>query len=502
MAALTRGGGGLGVRGRVAVVGGALSGLSTAVMLLRKGFRVTVYDRSPVGPVASAHPSQVWTWWPAAWSILHEIMGMGEHRPRSNGGHTSGDASRASAIAGAHSGVGNVWHGHRISVAVDENTTTTSNTSASQDAQQHHHEPARTLLRRQPIDEINSYNWKGIPIDTYPINACNVHAATVLSALASEVARLGGSIVYGNAGELASLEQGDASVSLEFSDGNRAEAEIVVGADGVGSRVRTLMFSREHIDNCGNSFRRPPMDAVSGQLGAREGSIDVTSGRVSISHRPDLLSLYKPDGARVYGLGGAFVVRCYGEWVHWDAMLVPEMYADGKARENTNASQFMERPKANRDTVVYSEPRLLQEGRCERLASALESLSWDARVVSLVRATLPHDCVHRRPCDAPQLSRWHVGRVVLVGDAAHGCMPYGTQGGVLALADAVSLATGISDGIDVRSRDDVERGFAAAYSECSKSAHSAQQRGRRFHASLADSEDSEINLDYGFVLSA
>eukprot|EP01136_Pigoraptor_vietnamica_P026461 Opistho-1_new@81560 len=480
MASLARGAAGVGSRGRIAVVGGCLGGLSAAALLLRKGFRVTVYDKSPMGP-GTAHPSQLWTWWPAAWSILHQIMGTGDG---ASGGQP-GDA--AAAVARGRGG--NVWHGHRVSVAVSECDAEAGS------------EPVRTLLRRQPIEEISSFNWKGIPIGTFPLNACNVHTATVLSALASEVSRLGGSIVCGPSGELVGLDQRRTSgVALDFADGNTAEADVVVGADGVSSRVRGLAFAS---DAQSRAEGRPSMDAVSGQLGAREGTIEVTSGRVNVSHRPDIISLYKPDGARVFGLGGAFIMRCYGEWLHWDAMLVPDMY--GAAAEPKPSSMYAEPPPPRRPETradsAGGETRLLREGHCERLAKALTALSWDPRIIALVRATLPQDCVFRRPCDGPQLSRWHVGRVALIGDAAHACFPYGTQGAVLALADAISVASSISEIADIRSTEAVEKSLQSVYATCAKGAHAAQQRGRKFHASLADSEDSEINIDYGFVLS-
>ena len=41
----------------------------------------------------------------------------------------------------------------------------------------------------------------------------------------------------------------------------------------------------------------------------------------------------------------------------------------------------------------------------------------------------------------PPLPSWSTGRVTLMGDAAHPMLPYLAQGGVLALEDAVVLAT-------------------------------------------------------------
>lgn len=58
--------------------------------------------------------------------------------------------------------------------------------------------------------------------------------------------------------------------------------------------------------------------------------------------------------------------------------------------------------------------------------------------------------------DVRPLNRWSNGRVTLLGDAAHPVLPYLAQGGVLALEDAITLATAMS-----RQPDSVPEAFAA-----------------------------------------
>jgi FAD-dependent urate hydroxylase len=47
---------------------------------------------------------------------------------------------------------------------------------------------------------------------------------------------------------------------------------------------------------------------------------------------------------------------------------------------------------------------------------------------------------HGAPIEWVQLERWHAGRVVLIGDAAHASSPMMGQGGCLAIEDAWVLA--------------------------------------------------------------
>jgi 2-polyprenyl-6-methoxyphenol hydroxylase-like FAD-dependent oxidoreductase len=47
--------------------------------------------------------------------------------------------------------------------------------------------------------------------------------------------------------------------------------------------------------------------------------------------------------------------------------------------------------------------------------------------------------------DVPSLPTWHVGRVMLLGDAAHAMSPDGGQGASLALGDAMLVGQSLAD---------------------------------------------------------
>ena len=52
-------------------------------------------------------------------------------------------------------------------------------------------------------------------------------------------------------------------------------------------------------------------------------------------------------------------------------------------------------------------------------------------------------------CDRDPLPRWSVGRITLLGDAAHPMYPVGSNGASQAVLDAVCLARCLADSMDV-----------------------------------------------------
>ena len=69
---------------------------------------------------------------------------------------------------------------------------------------------------------------------------------------------------------------------------------------------------------------------------------------------------------------------------------------------------------------------------------------WHEPIEALVATTAT---VMRTPIyDVPSLPTWHVGRVMLLGDAAHAMSPAGGQGASLALEDAMMVGRRLADG--------------------------------------------------------
>lgn len=75
----------------------------------------------------------------------------------------------------------------------------------------------------------------------------------------------------------------------------------------------------------------------------------------------------------------------------------------------------------------------------------LELVKGDASPVKDIIAATPDLPAPFTNCDMPKVARWHRGRIVLVGDAAHAASPTSGSGASLAMEDAIALAKCLRD---------------------------------------------------------
>jgi 2-polyprenyl-6-methoxyphenol hydroxylase-like FAD-dependent oxidoreductase len=178
-------------------------------------------------------------------------------------------------------------------------------------------------------------------------------------------------------------EQTAGGVSVLVDDGSRLDADLLVGADGLHSAVRTQM--------CGHE---PPRFA-----GYTSWRGITPAGAVA---PPDRVT-------ETWGRGERFGVVDigFGE-IYWFAVAdAPQGGTDGDVR-NELRSRFG---------------------------------GWHAPVPAVLEAT-PADRILRTDIfDREPITRWHDGRVVLLGDAAHPMTPNLGQGAAQAIEDAGELAT-------------------------------------------------------------
>jgi 2-polyprenyl-6-methoxyphenol hydroxylase-like FAD-dependent oxidoreductase len=179
-----------------------------------------------------------------------------------------------------------------------------------------------------------------------------------------------------------SLTQRDDDVSVIFSDGSLGAYDLVVGADGIASTVRRLA-----------------LEAISPTY------TGAMAWRSIAPIRPRGLTNLQ------FLLGED---RFFG--------LCP--VADGRAYGFGNISG----PRTH-EPIIGRLGRLRQHfvGFAEIVQDYLMALATDEEI-------------HCGPIDWVALDRWHVGRVVLIGDAAHASSPMMGQAGCMALEDAWVLA--------------------------------------------------------------
>ena len=201
---------------------------------------------------------------------------------------------------------------------------------------------------------------------------------------------------YGSAGlhlehRLVDLVQEPDAVTLTFANGRSAQADLVVGADGVRSAVRQWVSDGDDIVYSG------------------------TSGFRGIFARDDVPSLPDPEALQF--------------WMGPDAHLLH--YAIGSDAEEINLLAVVEGPRS-----WDAADRWLTEVEPDDVLARFSG--WHPAATEMVAAAAP--AVRWGLFVVQPLLHWYRGRVVLLGDAAHAMLPHHGQGANTTLEDAFTLA--------------------------------------------------------------
>ena len=196
-------------------------------------------------------------------------------------------------------------------------------------------------------------------------------------------------------------------VTLRTADGDVAEGDLLVGADGAASAIRRVLHPSEP----------PPRSS---------GLIAVRGAAHGAVHHLDGLS-----GIHYQGPGvEAFVVRASDTGIYWALSLAEELVPAGM-RDDPAA------------ILRHMSPRF------EETFRAVTAGTTDMRVDELF--------------DRDPLPFWGKGVVTLLGDAAHPVLPHTGQGAAQAMVDAVALGQALAqnerveDGLQSYERDRREK---------------------------------------------
>jgi salicylate hydroxylase/6-hydroxynicotinate 3-monooxygenase len=187
--------------------------------------------------------------------------------------------------------------------------------------------------------------------------------------------------------KLVGLDERGGRVTLTFEDGDRAEADLVIGADGVHSIVRDMIIGPDAPIHKGRIAYRAVFPS------ALMGGRDVGRSRTKWwgIDRPIVIYYTRRDRSEIY-----FVTS------------VPEP-AEWLTRESWSA-----------------------KGDVHELRRAYEGFHADVRAVL---EACP-DCHKWAILEREPLPKWSDGRLVLLGDACHPMTPYMAQGAATAIEDA------------------------------------------------------------------
>jgi 2-polyprenyl-6-methoxyphenol hydroxylase-like FAD-dependent oxidoreductase len=192
---------------------------------------------------------------------------------------------------------------------------------------------------------------------------------------------------------LVGVEQDADGVTAHFGDGSSARGDFLIGADGLHSATRTLVLPES------------PSPSFVGLIGI--GAL-IPRSRLPAVSAVDLAAMHFTFGARgFFGYCGGGE----GTVMWWSNLPRPEPFTRGELAAPDGVRQEMLERYGD-----YHEP-----------------------IPSLIRAT--QEPIRLNIFDVPPLPRWHCGRVLLIGDAAHAVSPNAGQGASMALEDAMYLAT-------------------------------------------------------------
>ncbi|SLF47574.1 FAD-dependent oxidoreductase [Mycobacteroides abscessus] len=320
------------------IIGGGVSGLALAMALQRVGFEATVYERNPIG-----------AWQRGAW-LTFQANGM--------------DALAAIAADRPVQGLG------------------------------------------FDVDTISFINGKGKLLGRRPLAAPRsdgqvsqvISRADLYRVLGETARQCGSQLHYGK--QLVEAKTTAAGVRACFADGTTADGDLLIGCDGIRSRVRQL------IDPHARRPRYVPLLNVGGYI-------------------PDFSVDVPPREFRMQ-----FGTRCFFAW-----MSTPD-----------------------NGTVWFANPPMAREPERGVLAS-MEDAQWRAWLHKLMVGDVgpAHDIIDAAPgpllgwatYDMPVVRRWHRDGMIIIGDAAHATAPSAGQGASMALEDAVILAQCLRDCPDI-----------------------------------------------------
>lgn len=185
---------------------------------------------------------------------------------------------------------------------------------------------------------------------------------------------------------IGSFEQNGQKVTAHLTDGQTIEGNLLVGADGIHSVVRRQLFGEQPLRYSGYVAWRGVVEFPAEQLIAGES----------------------------WGCGQRFgIVPLNRGRVYWFAT------------RNSAAG--------------------LQLSPAERKQELLELFkNWHKPIAELITATPETAILYNDIYDRPPIKQWSVGRVTLLGDAAHSTTPNLGQGGCQAIEDGLILADFLS----------------------------------------------------------
>ncbi|KAI6085554.1 hypothetical protein F4821DRAFT_148886 [Hypoxylon rubiginosum] len=205
---------------------------------------------------------------------------------------------------------------------------------------------------------------------------------------------------------------GNDGVRIHFADGTTTQCDVLVGADGAGSKIRKQLVPSSKRDTLGITvlyFKVPltretelmmPFGSGCLVMGPRSSMVVSYYKDKAIPYGPYNLKSLDPEGSYLMCGLGCYTNEFIDQSKQPDEMTPEELKAD-----------WMTRTK-----------------------------HWNPLLRSLISMTIPESVYVAHVKTQHKMKHWKTQNVVLLGDAAHSMTPYLGKGATSAIADSLSLA--------------------------------------------------------------
>lgn len=253
-------------------------------------------------------------------------------------------------------------------------------------------------FRNHKGEELCKLSHQQPSITGYP--AVNCKRWTLLRLLEEECERKGVTIKYSK--QFERLEDVHTSTPVAvFQDGEQARGDLIIGADGIHSTVRKILFPT----------KKPEYTGIVG-----------AGGFLDSKHREDIAQAEAEQS----------LILIFGK---------KSFFGFSRCAPLSNHHPFMWWS----TFPCQKSPDELRNLTEEDIRSMLKELhhDWIPPIPNLVAKG--DSLILTRICDIAHLDSWYEGRVILLGDAAHAVSPHSGQGASMALEDAVYLCKLLKD---------------------------------------------------------